>query len=91
MWTSFVSWWHASLKLIGWTRVKKAKLLLLGLDNAGKTTLLHVLRDDKVLVHEPTRHPQVSDVVCSNDSMDRFCLLTWSLTAAVGHCCMKLS
>ena len=45
---------------------KKCTLVLLGLDNAGKTTFLHRLKEDRMSIHDPTLYAHSEEIKLGN-------------------------
>lgn len=48
------------------------KIILLGLDSAGKTSLLYMLKYNKLSINQPTGHPQQEEVVVDDRNIQVF-------------------
>ncbi|XP_046852445.1 GTP-binding protein SAR2-like [Xenia sp. Carnegie-2017] len=75
-WFSWWNWMKDIMIFLGLAR-KTIKIVFLGLDNAGKTTLFRMLKDNMMIQHTPTLHPD----------RDEFCLggLTFLAVDVGGH------
>ncbi|AFZ81361.1 ADP-ribosylation factor family member protein [Theileria equi strain WA] len=66
-----INWIRRTLSSFGWLN-KEARIVFLGLDNAGKTTLLRMLKDNRVAIHTPTLHPHSEQLTLEKVNVTAF-------------------
>ncbi len=64
-------WLSGILNFFGLAK-KRGKLVFIGLDNAGKTTLLYVLKTNKLVVHLPTPQPTSEELILDNITLTTY-------------------
>mmetsp|Transcript_20608 Transcript_20608/g.30704 ORF Transcript_20608/g.30704 Transcript_20608/m.30704 type:complete len:200 (-) Transcript_20608:402-1001(-) len=65
MFPQLASWMRRVFDFLG-LFPRNAKICFLGLDNAGKTTLLQMLKEDRMASIKPTLYPQVEELMIGN-------------------------
>merc|ERR1712217_483483 len=63
MFQALANFFGGLLRSLGVLSKKEAKICFLGLDNAGKTTLLRMLKDGNVTANPPTLYPNNEELI----------------------------
>ena len=72
MFSYMKSFFHWSLSKLGVNKRKESTILFIGLDNSGKTSLLHLLSNHRVSSHIPTQNPTSNQFIIDNITFNAY-------------------